>query len=52
MAHEARKPVFALTARDGAIGAHAAAVDRAYDEFASLTREIAKRAGVALPPAR
>lgn len=49
LAHEARQPIFALTARDGAIGAHAAAVDRAYDEFEALTRTIMAATGLVIP---
>ncbi len=48
LAHEARKPVFMLTARDGALGAHGAAVKRAYGEFEVLARKIAGASGVPL----
>ncbi len=43
MAQEARKPIFELTAADGAIGAHAAAVTSAYDDFRELAEKIACR---------
>ncbi len=49
LAQEARKPMFNLKPADGAIGGHAEAVQRCYRDFCSLAREIAKRAGVALP---
>ncbi len=48
LAQEARKPVFALTARDGALGAHGVAVSRAYTEFEQLARRIAQSCGVPL----
>lgn len=40
MAQEARKPVFALTPADGAIGSHAAAVQDAYNDFKTLAQTI------------
>jgi chromosome partitioning protein len=43
LAEDARKPIFRLTAADGAIGAHAAAVSRCYPDFEHLTREIIRR---------
>ena len=43
MAQEARKPIFKLTSADGAIGAHAAAVGDAYEDFRRLAQEIWKR---------
>lgn len=43
IAQEARKPIFLLKAADGAIGAHANAVDGAYDDFKNLASEIVKR---------
>lgn len=49
LAQEARKPIFALRAADGAIGSHATAVGNAYGDFQQLTREIAKRIKVRLP---
>lgn len=50
MSSEARKPVFDLTAADGAIGGHAATVNDARETFETLTREIAQRAGVIVQP--
>ena len=38
MAQEARKPIFKLTAADGALGSHAAAAGSAYDDFEALAR--------------
>lgn len=49
LAQEARKPMFALKAADGAIGGHAQAVQDCYRDFRSLAREIAKRTGIVLP---
>jgi cellulose biosynthesis protein BcsQ len=49
LAQEARKPMFALRAADGAIGGHAAAVQECYHDFRALARAIATRAGVPLP---
>jgi chromosome partitioning protein len=49
LAQEARKPIFALRAADGAIGAHAMAVNTAYGDFQQLTREIAKRIKLRIP---
>jgi chromosome partitioning protein len=43
MAREARKPIFDLTAADGAIGVHAAMVGDAYDAYAALAKTIAAR---------
>lgn len=43
LAEDARKPVFKLTAADGAIGAHAAAVSKCYMDFRHLTEEIIRR---------
>ena len=43
MAQETRKPVFSLTSADGAIGAHAAAVVAAYNEFRALAQKIYQR---------
>lgn len=43
MAQEARKPVFALTSADGAIGGHAAAVSNAYRDFEALADTIRNR---------
>ncbi len=49
LAQEARKPMFLLKSADGAIGSHAKAVQDCYRDFRELAREVAKRAGVALP---
>ena len=43
MAQEARKPIFELTSADGAIGAHAAAVNDAYRDFKMLAKSIRRR---------
>jgi chromosome partitioning protein len=43
MAQEARKPIFALTPADGAIGSHAAAVQDAYSDFNILAQKIMER---------
>lgn len=43
MAQEARKPVFALKASDGALGAHSYAVTDAYSDFKELALEIESR---------
>lgn len=40
MGQESRKPVFALTPADGAIGSHAAAVQEAYRDFKALAEKI------------
>ena len=45
MAQEHRKPIFKLTAADGAIGSHANAVKKAGEDFETLAREIAKKIG-------
>ena len=44
MAQESRKPIFDLTAADGAIGGHAAAVNDAREDFRSLAETIVQRA--------
>ena len=46
MAQEARKPVFRLTAADGAIGGHATAVSDAYSDFKSLADLIRQKIGL------
>jgi cellulose biosynthesis protein BcsQ len=46
LALEARKPMFHLTAADGALGAHAKAAISAGQDFASLARKLAERIGV------
>lgn len=43
LAQEARKPMFALKAADGAIGGHAAAVQGCYRDFRALALTISKR---------
>jgi chromosome partitioning protein len=48
MAQEAGKPVFALTAADGAFGGHQKAVSQAYDDFRILTTKILDAASVEL----
>jgi len=45
MAMEARKPMFDLTAADGAIGAHQTNVQRCHEDFEALCREIFRRVG-------
>ena len=45
MAQEARKPIFALTSADGAIGAHATAVQAAGNDFEALAALIRERMG-------
>jgi cellulose biosynthesis protein BcsQ len=49
LSQEARKPMFFLTAADGALGSHAKAVQECYQDFRALAIEVAKRAGVSLP---
>ncbi|NLX54853.1 MAG: AAA family ATPase [Planctomycetaceae bacterium] len=46
MAQEARKPIFQLKPADGALGAHAVAVQDAYRDFRQLAEGILHRAGV------
>jgi cellulose biosynthesis protein BcsQ len=43
LAHDARKPMFALKPADGAIGAHGAAVARCRDDFEALARKVVAR---------
>lgn len=53
LAQEARKPIFFLKSADGAIGAHAHAVQSAYGDFKALATSIAARIGLPeLPVAR
>jgi hypothetical protein len=47
LARDARKPMFFLTQKDGAIGAHVEAVRNCYDDFHRLAEKIAGNAGVA-----
>lgn len=49
MSLEARKPVFDLTAADGAIGSHAGTVQDANAAFRALVETLASHAGVVLP---
>jgi len=48
MAMEARKPMFRLRPADGAIGAHAAAVQTCYQDFKVLALTIARQVGLSL----
>lgn len=50
LAQEARKPMFALKAADGAIGGHAAAVEGCYRDFRELAVAVAGRAGIGATP--
>ena len=43
LGQDARKPIFALSVADGAIGNHAAAVGDAYRDFKRLTTAILRR---------
>ncbi|MGH8704152.1 MAG: ParA family protein, partial [Burkholderiales bacterium] len=43
MAQEVRKPIFSLTASDGAIGSHAIAVQGAYGDFEQLAERIRRK---------
>jgi chromosome partitioning protein len=51
LAHDARKPIFKLTAADGAIGSHAVAAASSHQDFEALARRIAERCGIVLPEA-
>ena len=42
MSQEARKPIFKLTAADGALGSHAAAAKSAYSDFQNLAERVAQ----------
>ena len=46
MAHEARKPMFRLTAADGALGGHFYAVRDCYEDFEKLAKAIAGKCDV------
>lgn len=46
MAQEVHKPIFALTAADGAIGSHAGAVRDAHSDFRALAAAILSRIGL------
>jgi hypothetical protein len=43
MAQEVRKPIFSLTPADGAIGAHAQAVQDAHGDFRRLADKLVER---------
>jgi chromosome partitioning protein len=47
LAQQHRKPIFQLTAADGAMGAHHTAARRCADDFGKLTDTICARAGIA-----
>ncbi len=49
LAHEARKPMFALKLADGALGGHTRAVADCYRDFRALALKIAGRCGVPEP---
>jgi hypothetical protein len=49
LAQDARKPMFSLRAADGAIGAHAQAVQICHRDFETLARRIAARVEVSIP---
>jgi hypothetical protein len=49
MAREVRKPMFFLKVADGAIGAHASAVQAAYQDFQRLARRVLEEIGL-VPP--
>jgi cellulose biosynthesis protein BcsQ len=49
MAQDAHKPIFHLTAADGAIGAHSYAVRDCYSDFLKLADRIAQNAGIEMP---
>ncbi len=51
MAREARRPIFKLTAADGALGSHLTTAREAGNEFRALARRIAERVGLELPKA-
>jgi chromosome partitioning protein len=48
MAQEHRKPIFNLTAADGAIGSHANAARDAYPDFKELALKIAEKIGISM----
>lgn len=52
MAQEARKPIFALAPADGAVGAHATAVQAAGDDFGKLAGLIRKKMKMVRPRGR
>jgi cellulose biosynthesis protein BcsQ len=49
MAMEARKPIFHLTAADGALGGHTYAVQDCRQDFQTLAEKIAAKCGVSIP---
>jgi chromosome partitioning protein len=49
LAQEARRPMFHLTAADGALGGHAQAVLECYRDFRALAGAVAERTGLKLP---
>lgn len=49
LAQDAHKPMFKLTAADGALGGHGKAVQDCYLDFQKLAREVARRTQVQLP---
>jgi cellulose biosynthesis protein BcsQ len=49
LAQDAHKPMFTLTAADGALGGHAKAVQDCYRDFRGVAREIANRVGALVP---
>ena len=49
MAQEVHKPMFFLKMADGAIGAHANAVQVAYQDFQRLARRVLKEVGLGTP---
>ena len=49
LAQRAGKPMFALTAADGAIGSHLNAVESCRQNFRDLAKEIEKRCGIGSP---
>lgn len=48
LAMEANKPMFFLKSADGAIGAHLEAVKSCYEDFHSLAKQIADKAGIVM----
>ena len=46
LGREARKPIFALSPADGAMGSHAVAVNAAHREFRGLAEELLRRVGL------
>jgi hypothetical protein len=49
MAQDARKPIFFLKPADGAIGAHASAVQECYRDFLRLARRISDQCRFQMP---